>query len=61
MEVKEIFEVSSAMVASLGGGAVVVLGFSGWLGKVWASRLMAKETAKQGEELATLRKNTDKE
>jgi hypothetical protein len=31
------------VIASLGGGGAIVLGFSGWLGKVWAERLMEKE------------------
>lgn len=40
----------------LGGGSVVVFAFSGWLGKVWADRLMVKEKSQHDQELEKLRK-----
>lgn len=40
---------------SLGGGALIVLALSNWLGKVWANRLMASETARHSQELERLR------
>ena len=43
------------MIVSLGGGAAIVAGFASWLGKVWASRLMAIERAAHEARLAELR------
>lgn len=51
MELSEIWSVAGAVLASLGGGAVLVFALSSWLGKVWANRLMAAETAKHAHEL----------
>lgn len=42
---------SGAFVTSLGGGAALVFGFSSWLGKVWATRILQKEKS-QMEQLA---------
>lgn len=50
-----IFEVTGAILLSLSTGGAIVLGLSSWLGKVWAERLMAKETAKHNHELEQLR------
>lgn len=43
MDLSEVFELSAAILASIGGAGVIVFGFSSWLGKVWATRLMDKE------------------
>jgi hypothetical protein len=55
MTTEMIFEVAGAILLSLGTGGAIVLGLSSWLGKVWAERLMAKETAKHNHELEQLR------
>ncbi|MDP3655298.1 MAG: hypothetical protein Q8R67_26870 [Rhodoferax sp.] len=55
MDTKIIFEVASAILLSLGAGGAIVLALSSWLGKIWAERLMAKETAKHNHELEQLR------
>jgi len=47
-------------LASLGGGVVIVYAFSSWLGRLWADRLMAKETAKHTQELERLRSDLRK-
>jgi len=39
----EIIPIIGSVIAYLGGGAVVVLGFSSWLGKLWAKRILDKE------------------
>ncbi len=51
------FEVAGAVLLSLGGGGVIVFALSSWLGKVWAERLMARETARHNQDLATLSAN----
>lgn len=55
MELQEVFELSFAILGSLGGGGAIIFGFSGWLGKVWANRLMEKEKAGYAQEIESLR------
>jgi hypothetical protein len=43
MTPKEILEVALTVIASLGGGGVIVFGLSGYLGKRWADRALEKE------------------
>jgi hypothetical protein len=38
--VKEIFEISLAIIASLGGSVLLLAAFSSWLGNVWAKRML---------------------
>ena len=40
MSLRDALSVAAAVIASLGGGAAIVLALSNWLGKVWANRLM---------------------
>lgn len=39
----EAFRVSTAILASLGGGVAIVLALSSYLGKLWASKILARE------------------
>ncbi|KAA0141021.1 hypothetical protein FYZ48_07040 [Gimesia chilikensis] len=55
MSITEILSISAAVLSSLGGGAAIIFGFSNWLGKIWASRLMEREKAKYVRELESLR------
>ena len=48
------------ILGSVGGGGAIVAGLSSWLGKVWADRLMAKETAKFREDLERLTKQLER-
>lgn len=50
-----IWEIAGAVVLSLGGGGAVVALLSSWLGKLWAERLMARETAAHARDLEELR------
>jgi hypothetical protein len=43
MNIKEVWEVAAAVIASLGGGGAIVFALSGYLGKVWADRGLAKQ------------------
>ena len=49
------FQTALAVLVALGGGGAIVAGLSGWLGKVWANRLMAKDRANHEESLERLR------
>jgi hypothetical protein len=54
MTIHELFSAAGAVLASIGGGAVIVLGCSNWLGKLWASRFAAADKAKHATEMANL-------
>lgn len=51
----KVFEVALAILGSLGGGAIIIFGFSNWLGKVWADRLMQREKFQYAQDLEDLR------
>lgn len=55
MELTVITQVAGTVIATLGGGAVVVAAFSGWLGKVWAEHLMQSATQGHEKELERIR------
>lgn len=55
MSSADLLHVVWGVVASIGGGAVIVFALSGWLGRVWADRLMAGEKAKHDTLLELLR------
>ncbi|MDN3489504.1 hypothetical protein [Pseudoalteromonas sp. APC 3694] len=55
MELKELLEIAGVTLGALGGGAAIIFGFSSWLGKIWAYRLMEKEKAEHYRELESLR------
>ena len=46
MAISEVFGIAAAVITALGGGSVIVLALSSWIGKVWANRLMAQDRAK---------------
>jgi hypothetical protein len=43
MTFKEVLEIALTVIASLGGGGVIVFGLSGYLGKLWAERALEKQ------------------
>lgn len=55
MQSSDIWQIAFAVLTSLGGGAVIILGFSSWLGKVWANRLMEAEKASYANALEELK------
>ena len=57
MSTEMVFEVAGAVLISLGGGVVIVFALSNCLGKVWADRLMTRESARHNQELETFRAN----
>jgi hypothetical protein len=46
MNLKDVLEVSAAVIASLGGAGAIVFGLSSYLGKVWAERGLAEQRQK---------------
>lgn len=61
MEFQEILAISGAIIVSLGGGTAIVFGLSDRLGKIWANRLMARDTAKYAQDLASLESRLTRE
>ncbi len=45
MELQKLFSIISAILASLGGGALIVFALSKWLGGIWAERIINNEKA----------------
>jgi hypothetical protein len=41
--VTDVFAVAAAVIASLGGGGLLIFAMSSWLGRVWATRIMERE------------------
>jgi hypothetical protein len=56
MVVREVLEISAVILGSIGGAAAIIFGLSSWLGKVWADRLMRRETAEFARELEEIRR-----
>jgi hypothetical protein len=55
IEIYNIFKVTLAILVSLGGGGLIILALSNWLGKIWANRIMVKDRAEYAQELERLR------
>ena len=47
----EIWKVAAAVIVSVGGGGVLVVALSSWLGKVWANRIADAERARFAKDL----------
>lgn len=61
MTIEDSVKVAAAIVVSLGGSSALILALTNWLGKVWAEKLMARETAAHDRELATLRSELERQ
>jgi len=59
MTTETIFEIALAIIASLGGGALIVAAFAHWLGGIWAKRMLQDERAKHSEKLENFKKELD--
>ena len=46
MTFDEILQIAILILASFGGGAVIVVGLSSWLGNLWVSRILQGERSK---------------
>lgn len=59
MDWETIFKLVTASIASIGAGGAIVFALSSWLGKVWASRILAAEQHKLGSELEKTKRDLD--
>jgi hypothetical protein len=57
----EYLSIGATIIASLGGSGAIILSLSNYLGKIWASSLMAKEKADHEQKLEQLRIKLQKE
>ncbi|QSX31623.1 hypothetical protein JYB88_08420 [Shewanella cyperi] len=55
---EDSFKVIIAALGAVGGSALIILGLSSWLGKVWANRILEKDKFKYAQELESLRSAT---
>lgn len=60
MAIKEVIEIATAIVFSLGGPSLLVIALSTWLGKVWAARVLEKDRLKYHSELEKYKSGLDK-
>ncbi|MBU4455137.1 hypothetical protein KJ586_01330 [Patescibacteria group bacterium] len=60
MTIKEICQIAAAVITSLGGGALLVLASSSWLGKIWADRILERERAKYQKDIEHYKNELDK-
>ncbi len=51
MDINEIFKISGAIITSVGGAGIIILGFSSWFGKLWAERILQNEASKLRKEV----------
>jgi len=58
---REVWEVASAILLSIGGGGALVLGLSSWLGKVWANRILQNEKSQHQIEIENFKNELQKE
>ncbi|WP_299775907.1 hypothetical protein [uncultured Pseudoteredinibacter sp.] len=59
MNIDEIFKIAIAVIASIGGSAILLAAFSSWLGSLWAKRMLQNERAKHSEVLEGIKKELD--
>jgi hypothetical protein len=55
MSATDTAEIALVVVSAIGGGGLIVFGLSSFLGKVWADRLMLKQSAEHDRSLQELR------
>jgi hypothetical protein len=55
MTLAQIFEVSGAILVSIGGAAAIIFGLSSFLAKVWANRILESDRDKYRQEIERLK------
>lgn len=58
---KDIFEIISAVLLSIGGGGAIVFALSSWLGKIWATRILEKEKNEYTKDIEKYKTQLEKE
>jgi hypothetical protein len=55
MTTEEILKICAALIGSVGGAALIIVGLSSWLGKVWANRILEKDKLHYQGELESIK------
>ena len=59
MDIEDIFKISAAIIASLGGGALIIAACANWLAGIWAKRMLQNERARHSEKLENIKTELD--
>lgn len=59
MSWEDAFKIFATGLVSIGGGSVVVLGLSTWFGKMWADKMLAKQTHLLAGQLESTKRELD--
>jgi hypothetical protein len=60
ISISDVWTIAGAVITAVGGGGVLVVALSSWLGKVWADRILESDKAKYQREIAELKSELDK-
>lgn len=55
----DAFEIAQAVLLSIGGGAIIIFSLSGFLGKIWAKRILQNEKKEHDKELSQYKAQLD--
>ena len=55
MAVDSVWNTALAVIGSLGGGGAIVLALSGWIGKIWANRIMKNDLHRHNQDIEALK------
>lgn len=61
MTVQDAIKLAATVLTSIGGAGLIIFSLSNWLGKVWANRLMVRESAEYERELKKLEAQYERE
>lgn len=59
MSIDDIFKIAAAVIASLGGGALIIAACANWIAGIWAKRMLQNERAKHSEALESIKTELD--
>jgi hypothetical protein len=59
MSWEDALKIFATGLVSIGGGSVVVLGLSTWFGKMWADKMLAKQTHRLASQLESTKRELD--
>ena len=55
MNTETAFQIALAVIGSVGGAGLIIVGLASWLGKVWANRVMQGDIAKHSQNIENLK------
>ncbi|AOS97374.1 hypothetical protein AUP74_01944 [Microbulbifer aggregans] len=61
MTFSDLMSIATAVIGSIGGSALIVIGASTWLGRVWAGRILEQDRHKYASELEHIKNQLESE